>query len=131
MSEREGDDPLLDHLRQRVGHLRPPTLPWTQHLKAVTVDLALPGVVGGAMHPERPARRRDIGSRSLREQLLAVAEQHVILRHQAQPLSSLGGEGGSLSRGTDGFPSRGTRPTSKTYRAPNCREHSETGHAKA
>jgi hypothetical protein len=24
----------------------------------------------------------------------------------------------------------GTRPTSKTYQAPNCREHSETGHSK-
>src|ERR1700674_1968735 len=33
--------------------------------------------VGGAMHPERPARRRDVRPRCLREKLLAVAEQHV------------------------------------------------------
>jgi hypothetical protein len=38
--------------------------------------------------------------------LLAVAEQHVILGHQARTSSSLGGEGGSLSRGTDGSPNR-------------------------
>jgi hypothetical protein len=110
VSDRERDDPLLDHLRQRIGHLRAPTLSETQHLKAVAVDLALPGVIGAAVHPEGPACRRDIRSRSLGKKLLAVAEQHVILGHQAQPLSSLGGEGGSLSRGTDGFPGRGTRP---------------------
>src|SRR5664280_3452404 len=118
VSDREGHDPLLDHLRQRVGHLRPTTLPWPEHLEPVPVDLALPGVVGGAMHPERPARRRDVRPRCLREKLLAVAEQHVILGHQAQPLSSLGGEGGSLSRGTDGFPGRGTRPNLKDLSNP-------------
>src|SRR4029077_13513080 len=89
-----------------------------QHLKAMPVDLALPVVVGGTVHPERPARRRDARPRCLREQLLAVAEQHVILGHQAQPLSSLGGEGGSLSTGTDGFPGRGTRPTLKDLSNP-------------
>jgi hypothetical protein len=118
VSDREGHDPLLDHLRQRVGHLRPPALTWPEHLKAVTVNLALLGVVGRAVHPEHPARRRDARPRCLREKLLAVAEQHVILGHQAQPLSSLGGEGGSLRPGTDGFPSRGTRPNLKDLSSP-------------
>src|SRR5580700_8559422 len=118
MGDREGHDSLLDHLRQRVGHLRPPALPGPEHLKAMPVDLALPGVIGGAVHPERSARCRDVRPRCLREKLLAVAEQHVILGHQAQPLSSLGGEGGSLSRGTDGFPDRGTRPNLKDLSSP-------------
>ena len=48
MGDRERHDPLLDHLRQRVGHLRPPALPGPEHLKAMPVDLMLPGVVGGA-----------------------------------------------------------------------------------
>jgi hypothetical protein len=38
MGDREGDDPLLDHRRQLVGHLRPPTLP-PQHLEPLPVDL--------------------------------------------------------------------------------------------
>src|SRR5450631_1664757 len=113
VSDREGHDPLLDHLRQLVGHLRSTALSGTQHLKAMTIDLALPGVVGGAVHTEGSARPRDARPRCLRKQLLAVAEQHVILGHQAQPLSSLAGEGGSLSRGADGFPGRGTRPNLK------------------
>jgi hypothetical protein len=57
MSDRERHDPLLDHLRHLVRHLRPPALPRPEHLQAMSVDLALPVVVGGAVHPERPARR--------------------------------------------------------------------------
>jgi hypothetical protein len=45
----------------------------------MTFDLALPGVVGRAMHTERPARCRDARSRRLRKELLAIAEQHVAL----------------------------------------------------
>src|ERR1039457_6344712 len=118
VSDRERHDPLLDDLRQLVGHLWPPALSGPQHLKAMTVNLALPVVVGGAVHTERPASCRNARPRCLRKQLLAVAEQHVILGHQAQPLSSLGGEGGSLSRGTDGFPSWGTRPNLKDLSNP-------------
>ncbi len=89
MGDRERDDALLDHLRQLVGHLRPATLAGTEHLKAMPVDLALPVVVGGTVHTERPARRRDTRPRGLCEKLLAVAEQHVILSHQALLLFTL------------------------------------------
>jgi len=51
MRDQERDDALLDHLRQRVGHLRAPTLTRAEHLQAVTLDLALPRLVRPAMHP--------------------------------------------------------------------------------
>src|SRR5207344_3523176 len=57
--DREAEDPLLDHLRQLVGHLGATALPGAQHLQAVAVDRPLPGVVGRAMHPEAPAGLRD------------------------------------------------------------------------
>jgi len=47
----------------------------------VAVDLPLPGVIGRAVDPEGPARRRHARAGGLGEQLLAVAEQHVILGH--------------------------------------------------
>jgi hypothetical protein len=46
MSDRERQDPLLDHLRQRVEHLRPATLHAPEHLRPVPDDLALPVAVG-------------------------------------------------------------------------------------
>jgi hypothetical protein len=87
MRQREADDALLDHLGQLVGHLRTTTLTRAQHLQPVAVDLALPRVVGRAMHPEGPARRGHRRARGLGEQLQAIAEQHVILRHQLSSLT--------------------------------------------
>ena len=45
------------------------------------VDLALPGVIGRAVHTEHPAGRRDRRALRLSKQLQAIAEQHVILDH--------------------------------------------------
>jgi hypothetical protein len=80
--DREAHDALLDHLRQLVGHLRPAAFPGPEHLQAVTIDLTLPGVVGRAMHAERATGHRHVRACGFGEQLLAVAEQHVILGHQ-------------------------------------------------
>ena len=124
--EREGDDSLLDERRQLVGHLRPPTLPRSQHLQPVPVDLRLPAVVGRAMHAEGTTRLADRGPAGEIEQLQPVAEEHVIMRHATQ-LLSLGGEGARLSRKSDSAPaSAGALSRSKPYRSPNCRENSET-----
>jgi hypothetical protein len=95
--DREAEDPLLDHPRQRVGHLRAPPFPRAQHLQPVAIDLALPRVIRRPLHPERPARVRHARSGGEREQLQAIAEQHVILRHAAL-LRSLGGEGAASPR---------------------------------
>jgi hypothetical protein len=81
MSDREGKDPLLDHLRQLVRHHRAPALPGTQDLQPVALDLALPGVVRRTVNTEDTTRGRDIGAGGLGEKLLAIAEQHVILSH--------------------------------------------------
>jgi len=55
MGPRERHDPLLDHLRQLIGHLRPAALARAQHLQTVAIDLAL-HALRRAMHPERPTR---------------------------------------------------------------------------
>jgi hypothetical protein len=81
VGDREAQDPLLDHLRELVGHLRAAALPRPQHLEPVALDLALPGVVGRAVDPEDPAGGRDVGAGGLGEELLAIAEQDVILGH--------------------------------------------------
>jgi hypothetical protein len=79
--ERERDDPLLDDLRDLVGHLRMTTLPRPEHLQALAVNLRLPAVIRRAMHAEGPARVRDRRARREIKELQAIAEQHVILRH--------------------------------------------------
>jgi len=83
MTQAEGDDPLLDHHRQLVGHLGPAALARAQHLQAVAIDLGLPAVVGRAMHAHQAARLRDPTLGGQREQLQPIAEQHVILGHAA------------------------------------------------
>jgi hypothetical protein len=90
MGNREGEYPLLDHLRQLVGHLGAPPLARSQHLQAASVDFALPDVVGRAVHPEAPAGLRDAGTSGLGEERLAVAEQHVILGHATPFLNFFG-----------------------------------------
>jgi hypothetical protein len=77
----EGHDPLLDDQRDLVGHLRPAAFARPEHLQALAIDLRLPAVVGRAMYPERPARMTNRRARREIEQLQAIAEQHVILRH--------------------------------------------------
>ena len=77
------------------------------------VDLALPGVIGRAVHTEHAAGLRDRRALRLSKQLQAVAEQHVILGHAAPTPLPLGGEGGSLSRGPDG-PRQRRGPSSLT-----------------
>jgi hypothetical protein len=81
IAQRKRDDPLLDHRRELVGHLRAPTLTRTQHLNARALDHRLPAVVRRAVHPEGAARVRDRRARGQVEELQAIAEQHVILRH--------------------------------------------------
>jgi len=90
VGDREAEDPLLDHLRQLVGHPRTAPLSGTQHLEAVAIDLALPGIEGRAVHPEAPAGLRDAGAGGLGKEGLAVAEQHVILGHAAPFLNFIG-----------------------------------------
>ena len=124
--DRERNDPLLHDRRQLVGHLRAPTLPRSQHLQPVPVDLRLPAVVGRAMDTEGATGMANRGPASKIEQLQPVAEEHVIMRHATQ-LLSLGGEGARLSCKSDSAPaSAGALSRSKPYRPPNCRENSET-----
>ncbi len=63
VGEREGDDPLLDHLRQGVWHLWALALSGPQHLQAVALNLPSPAVVGRAVDAEGPTglcdRRRE------------------------------------------------------------------------
>jgi hypothetical protein len=114
MPERKGHDALFEHLRQLVGHLRSPPLTRAQHFKPVPVDLSLPRIERGAMHAKRSARVRDARPRREREQLQAIAEQHVILRHAARP-PSLGGEGTTMSRSPDGPDTIGASGASDTH----------------
>ena len=90
MSDREGDDPLLDHRRQLVGHLRPTPLPRPQHLQPVPVDQTLPAVESRAVHTERAAGLADGGAGGVVEQLQPVAEEDVILRHAAHSFPPIG-----------------------------------------
>jgi len=90
VGDREAEDPLLDHLRQLVGHLGATALPGAQHLQAMAVDRSLPGVVGRAVNPEASAGHRDAGPGGLGEEGLAVAEQHVILGHATPFLNFIG-----------------------------------------
>ena len=55
VAQRESHYPLLDVLGELVGHLRCPSLPRAQHLKAMSVDPSLPGVIRRAVHPKPPA----------------------------------------------------------------------------
>jgi len=90
MPQREGDDPLLNHLGELVGHPWRPPLPGPQHLQPVALDFALPRVVGRAVNPEAPASFGDAGAGGLGEEGLAVAEQHVILGHATPFLNFIG-----------------------------------------
>jgi len=81
VGDREGDDPLLDHRRQLVRHLRPAPLSWSQHLQPVPVDLRLPAVVGRAVDTEGAAGMADRAAPGEVEQLQPVAEEDIILRH--------------------------------------------------
>jgi hypothetical protein len=83
VTETERDDPLLDDLGELVGHLRSPPLARPEHLQSRSLDLPLPAVIGRAVHTHRPARLRRPDLLGQPEQLQAVAEQHVILRHAA------------------------------------------------
>src|SRR5262249_41217883 len=87
MTERERDDPLLDHHRQLVGHHWPTPLPWPEHLQPGALDPASPTVIRRAMHTHQPARLRPPTPRGEREQRQAIAEQPVILRHAAAPFA--------------------------------------------
>jgi hypothetical protein len=101
--EAERDDPLLEHRRELVGHLRAATLARAQHLKPGPLDLPLPAVEGRAMHAHRPARLRRPDLLGRPEQRQALAEQHVIVRHADSSTSSLGGEEATMSRNADGL----------------------------
>ena len=81
------------------------------------VDLALPGVVGGAVYPERPGRRLDARPRCLPSRWGSRTARDP--GHQAQPLSlHLAGEGGSLRLITNGSPIGEPVRPSKTYQSP-------------
>src|SRR6187200_889616 len=83
-----------------IGHPRAPALSDVQRLKTPTVDLGLEAVISGAVHPHRPARRRNIPELiGQREQPQAKSEQHVMLCHRLL-LLCLATE--SLSRHADG-----------------------------
>src|SRR4051812_5372541 len=126
MRDRKRQDPLLDHLRQLVRHLRLAALPRAQDLQPVTLDLALPRVVGRTMNPERPAGLSDVRAGGLAEQLQAIAEQHVILRH-ATPSELHWREARSVSRSPDGPEnSRGLRCLTSTPNRNICRENTES-----
>ena len=48
-------DPLLDDLRELIGHPPPPALARAQHLQPMPIVLPLPGVVGRTVHTEGAA----------------------------------------------------------------------------
>jgi hypothetical protein len=83
MAESEGDDSLLDHLRELVRHPRAPPLARAEHLEPVALDLALPAVVGRAVNAEDATGLGDRGAVGQIEELQAIAEQRVIIRHAA------------------------------------------------
>jgi hypothetical protein len=87
VAEAEGQDPLLNQHRELVGHHRPAPLARAQHLQPRLLDLHLPAVIGRAMHTHQPARLTDPALSGEREQLQAITEQHVILRHAAAPFA--------------------------------------------
>jgi hypothetical protein len=81
VAQRKRHDALLDDRRELIGHLRAPALAGPEHLEARALDVRLPAVERRAVHPEDPARVADRRARGQIEQLHAIAEQHVILRH--------------------------------------------------
>jgi hypothetical protein len=87
MTERERHDPLLDQHRELVGHHWPTPLPGPERFQPGALDLTLPAVIGRAMHAHQPARLADPALGGEREQLQAITEQHVILRHAAAPFA--------------------------------------------
>jgi hypothetical protein len=89
VGDRERDDALLDQHRELVRHPWPAALARAQHLKPVAVDLLLPGVIGRAVDPKRPAGSRHRGASSQLKKLQAVAEQRVIIGHAAHLLPHL------------------------------------------
>jgi hypothetical protein len=102
MGDRKRQDPLLDHRRQLVGHLRGAPLARAQDLGPVALDATLPGVIGRAVDSEGPTGLRHRGPAGEVEELQAVAEQPVIIGHAAHFLSPLlGGEGGRVCRAAD------------------------------
>ena len=66
-----------------VGHPRPPALAHVQGLKPSAVHALLQPVVGRAVHPHRPARRRHVAQLvGQREQAKTQSDEHVMLRHR-------------------------------------------------
>jgi len=79
----EGEHPVLEVGADLVGHPWLAPLPDPQPVKAVALQLRLPGVVGGSGHPHRPAGLRDVAELlGQGEQAQPESEQHVILSHR-------------------------------------------------
>jgi hypothetical protein len=60
VTEREGHHPLLDERRGLVGHLRPPSFPGHEDLRAEPEHLGPPPVERGGVDPHGPARGTDV-----------------------------------------------------------------------
>jgi hypothetical protein len=81
VAERARNDALLDERGNLVGHRRPPALAGTQHLEVLALDLALPAVVGRAVHAHQAGGLGDPKLAGQRDQPHAITKQHVILSH--------------------------------------------------
>jgi hypothetical protein len=83
MTQREGDDPLLEMRADLVGHPRPPALADVERLQAPAIDLALEAIVGRAIHAHHPARLRHVAQLlGQRKQPQTESDEHVMLSHR-------------------------------------------------
>jgi hypothetical protein len=84
VTQREGDDPLLQMRADLVGHPRAPTLTDVERLEPPAVDALFEAVVGRAVHAHRPTRRRHVAQLvGQREQTKTESDEHVMLSHPA------------------------------------------------
>jgi hypothetical protein len=79
MGEGEGEHPLLDQRRGRIGHARRAPLSRVQDVEAKAQHLAPPAVVGGAVDPHCPAGGRHADLFGERKDALAEAKKRIIL----------------------------------------------------
>ncbi len=89
VSQRIGEDPLLDEHRGVVGHLRDAALARTQHLEPAAAHQLAPAVEGRRVDPQRPTGSPD-ASHLLgeRKDSHAVAIQGIIRRQGGAPFCS-------------------------------------------
>jgi hypothetical protein len=84
VTEREGDDALLEVGPDLVGHPRPPALAHVERLKTPPIDALFEAVVGRTIHAHRATRRRDVAQLvGRREPAKTESDEHVVLCHRS------------------------------------------------